>query len=83
MHIVFHIRDISGQSLVFIKYPFDEYAIYTKEGLISRRFTKEKLENIAKQHGAQIEIRELTPISYIAILRKSLNHQCLTYWNAR
>ncbi len=49
---------------------FNQEAVYTKEGLVSRRFTKEKLEEIAKQHGAQIDVVELTPISYIAILQK-------------
>ncbi len=49
---------------------FDEEAVYTKEGLISRRFNREKLEEIASHHKAQIEVIELTPISYIAILQE-------------
>ena len=49
---------------------YNEEAVYGSDDFISRRFSKEKLEDIARQHVAPIEIIKLTPISYIAILRK-------------
>ena len=51
---------------------FDKESVYTKEGLVSRRFTREKLLEAAKQHGVQIQVIELTSISYIAIIRKAI-----------
>ena len=39
--------------------------IYTKEGLITEQFTKEKLENIFKKAGLNDKFTKLNPISYI------------------
>lgn len=39
--------------------------VYTKEGLISERFTKKQLKEIFNSVGLRIKIRQLTPISYI------------------
>lgn len=47
-----------------------EDAIYLREGLVSRRFSKEQLEEIAARHHLSADIRELTPVSYVAIFRK-------------
>lgn len=50
---------------------FDNDAVYSKEGHISRRFSKERLMEIAYRHDATIQFHNLTPISHIAVLRRN------------
>lgn len=59
---------------------YDDQAVYSeaispedgKSGLICihRRFTKKRLEEIAKNANAKIKIINLTPVSYVAVLQK-------------
>ncbi|MEM4326008.1 MAG: class I SAM-dependent methyltransferase [Candidatus Pacearchaeota archaeon] len=44
--------------------------VYSKEGLFSEQFTKDKLRKIFDKAGLKSEITELNPISYLCICRK-------------
>lgn len=51
----------------------DADAVYLKEGLVSERFSKKKLESLIRKAELHGEIKQLTQISYVAELRKNEN----------
>lgn len=51
----------------------DSDAVYTHEGLVSERFSEEKLQRLIEKAGLHGEIKQLTQLSYIAELRKNEN----------
>lgn len=46
------------------------YKIHTKDGLKLEQFTKEKLIESFREAGLEVEINELTPISYMCVATK-------------
>jgi ubiquinone/menaquinone biosynthesis C-methylase UbiE len=48
----------------------DEDYVFLKEGMISERFTKNKLKEIFNRYDLEGEIKPLTEISYLCIIRK-------------
>ncbi len=54
----------------------DDYALYLREGLISERFTEERLRKLVEEAGGLcVDIKTLTSISYICELRR-----CDSFW---
>jgi len=50
---------------------FDEEAVYTKEGLVSRRYTEDKLRDYFKLYDDfDVDVMKLNDISYILVAKK-------------
>ncbi len=50
----------------------NDYVTFLKTGIVSERFTKEKLHHLGEMVNARVEIIELTPIAYMAIFHQKV-----------
>lgn len=64
------IKDYKAAGHKIIKIDKKEGTIYTKEGLVSKQFTKKELKQLFESLKLSYEIINITPITYLCILQK-------------